>query len=120
VDPGLAGKALKGLVLADSPTLGNAATRIEFFVLGTGPLARGSDADVDALFHEQPGAHDPTTHKALLHRLQALLHERVRHAPLLERAVLVGVGPRVDEPAIGLMPLVSYTAPYEELRLKRP
>jgi peptide/nickel transport system substrate-binding protein len=113
-------KTLKGLVLVDSPTLGNAATRIEFFVLGTGPLARGSDADVDALFHEQAGARDPTTREALLHRLQALLHERVRHAPLLERAVLVGVGPRVDEPAIGLIPLISFTAPYEELRLKQP
>jgi len=44
----------------------------------------------------------------------------VMHAPLLERAVLYGVGPRVDEPAIGLIPLLTFAAPYEEMRLKRP
>jgi peptide/nickel transport system substrate-binding protein len=113
-------KQLKGLVLAASPTLGNAATRIEIYVLGTGPGVYGSDADLDALFQEQAGARDPTTREALLHRLQALMHERVRHAPLLEQAVLIGVGPRVEEPAIGLIPLVSFPAPYEEMRLKRP
>jgi len=113
-------KQLKGLVLAASPTLGNAATRIEIYVLGTGPSVYGSDPDLDALFQEQAGARDPTTREALLHRLQALMHERVRHAPLLEQAVLIGVGPRVEEPAIGLIPLVSFTAPYEEMRLKRP
>jgi hypothetical protein len=42
------------------------------------------------------------------------------HAPLLERAVLYGVGPRVAEPAIGLIPLLTFAAPYEEMRLKRP
>ena len=113
-------KQLKGLVLAASPTLGNAATRIEIYVLGTGPGVYGSDPDLDALFQEQAGSRDPTTREALLHRLQALLHERVRHAPLLEQAVLIGVGPRVEEPAIGLIPLVSFPAPYEEMRLKQP
>jgi hypothetical protein len=46
-------KQLKGLVLAESPTLGNAATRIELYVLGTGPSVYGSDPDLDALFQEQ-------------------------------------------------------------------
>jgi hypothetical protein len=37
-----------------------------------------------------------------------------------EQAVLIGVGPRVEEPVIGLIPLASFTAPYEKTRLKRP
>ena len=93
---------------------------INSYVLGTGPTAYGSDPDLDTLFQEQAQTRDPTTREALLHRLQFMMHERVRHAPLLEQAVLVGVGPRVEEPAIGLIPLVSFTAPYEEMRLKQP
>jgi hypothetical protein len=42
------------------------------------------------------------------------------HAPLLERVALHGVGPRVKEPAAGLIPLVLFAGPYEEMRLKRP
>jgi hypothetical protein len=42
------------------------------------------------------------------------------HAPLLERVALYGVGPRVAEPAVGLIPLYPLAAPYEEMRLKRP
>jgi hypothetical protein len=34
--------------------------------------------------------------------------------------VLYGVGLRVAEPAIGLIPLLTFAAPYEEMRLKRP
>jgi hypothetical protein len=30
------------------------------------------------------------------------------------------VGPRVEEPAIGLNPLLYMAAPYEEMRLKGP
>jgi peptide/nickel transport system substrate-binding protein len=112
-------KKLKGLVLADSPRLGNAATRIEQYVLGTG-IAYGSYPDLDALFQQQAVARDRPTREALLHQLQSLMHERVMHAPLLERAVLYGVGPRVAEPAIGRIPLLTFAAPYEEMRLKRP
>jgi hypothetical protein len=37
-----------------------------------------------------------------------------------EQVVFIDVGPRVEEPVIGLMPLVSFTTPYEKMRLKRP
>jgi hypothetical protein len=33
---------------------------------------------------------------------------------------LRGVGPQVEEPAVGLNPLLYFTAPYEEMRLKKP
>jgi peptide/nickel transport system substrate-binding protein len=113
-------KKLKGLVLADSAILGNAANRLEIYVLGTGLYAYGSDPDLDALFQQQAAERDRTTREVLLHRLQSLMHERVRHAPLLERAALFGVGPRVEEPAVGLIPLAPIAGPYEEMRLKRP
>jgi hypothetical protein len=48
------------------------------------------------------------------------MQERVVHALFLERVALHGVGPRVKEPAVGLIPLVPFAGPYEEMRLKRP
>ena len=41
------------------------------------------------------------------------------HAPIFEPATLHGVGPRVEEPAIGLTPQLYFAAPYEDMRLKR-
>jgi peptide/nickel transport system substrate-binding protein len=113
-------KKLKGLVLADSAILGNAANRFEIYVLGTGLYAYGSYPDLDALFQQQAAERDRATREGLLHRMQSLMHERVMHAPLLERAALHGVGPRVGEPAVGLIPLVPFAGPYEEMRLKQP
>jgi peptide/nickel transport system substrate-binding protein len=113
-------KKLKGLVLADSAILGNAANRFEIYVLGTGLYAYGSYPDLDALFQQQATMRDHTTREALLHRIQSVMHERVMHAPLLERTALHGVGPRVGEPAVGLLPLAPFAAPYEEIRLKLP
>jgi peptide/nickel transport system substrate-binding protein len=113
------GKQLKGLVLSGSSSLGNAASRIETYVLGTGTYAYRSYPDRDALFKQQAAERDRTTREALLHRMQSLMHERVMHVPLFEAAVLHGVGPRVEEPAIGLIAL-PFPAPYEEMRLKRP
>jgi hypothetical protein len=54
-----------------------------------------------------------------LHQIQRLIHERVMHAPIFEPATLHGVGPRVEEPAIGLNPLLYMAAPYEDIRLKK-
>jgi peptide/nickel transport system substrate-binding protein len=111
-------KKLKGLVVADSAILGNAANRFEIYVLGSGLYAYGSDPDLNALFQEQAQTRNRTAREALLHRMQSLMHERVRHAPLLERVALHGVGPRLKEPAIGLIPLAPFAGPYEEMRLK--
>jgi peptide/nickel transport system substrate-binding protein len=113
-------KKLTGLIVADSAIVGNAATRFEIYVLGTGLYAYGSAPDLDALFQQQAGDRDPTTRTALLHQMQQLMHDRVMHAPLLERVVLYGVGARVEEPAVGLVPLAAFAAPYEEMRLKKP
>ena len=51
--------------------------------------------------------------------LQRLMQQRVMHAPLAEPVALHGVGPRVQEPGAGLIPLFASFGPYEEMRLKK-
>jgi peptide/nickel transport system substrate-binding protein len=113
-------KKLQGLILNVSGALGNAATRIETYVLSTGTYASGGYADIDELFRQQTGERDRGKREALLHQIQRLMHERVMQAPIYEPATLHGVGPRVEEPGVGLNALLYFTAPYEDMRLKRP
>jgi peptide/nickel transport system substrate-binding protein len=113
-------KKLQGLILNVSGALGNAATRIETYVLSTGAYAYGGHADIDELFRQQSAERDRGKREALLHQIQRLMHERVMQAPIYEPATLHGVGPRVEEPGVGLAALLYFTAPYEEMRLKRP
>jgi hypothetical protein len=47
------------------------------------------------------------------------MHERVMHGPIFEPATLHGVGPRVEEAAIGLNSQLYFAAPYEDMRLRR-
>ena len=42
--------------------------------------------------------------EALVHQIQQILHERVTHIPIYELAFIWGVGPRVEEPGINLIP----------------
>jgi peptide/nickel transport system substrate-binding protein len=113
-------KKLNGLILNVSGALGNAATRIETFVLSTGTYAYGGHADIDELYRQQSAERDRSKREALLYQIQRLMHERVMHAPIYEPATLHGVGPRVEEPGVGLNALLYFTSPYEEMRLKRP
>jgi hypothetical protein len=48
------------------------------------------------------------------------MHEQVMHAPIFDSVPLHGVGLRMEEPAVGLNPLLYFSAPYEEMRLKTP
>jgi peptide/nickel transport system substrate-binding protein len=113
-------KKLHGLILNASGALGNAATRIETYVLSTGTYAYGGHADIDELFRQQSGERDRSKREVLLHQIQRLMHERVMYAPIYEPATLHGVGPRVEEPGVGLNALLYFTSPYEEMRLKKP
>jgi peptide/nickel transport system substrate-binding protein len=113
-------KKLKGLILSGSGAFGNAATRLEPYGISTGAYAYGGHADLDELFRQQAAERDRAKREALLHQLQRLMQQRVMHAPLAEPAALHGVGPRVEEPGVGLIPLFAYFGPYEEMRLKKP
>ncbi|MGH7389734.1 MAG: ABC transporter substrate-binding protein [Candidatus Rokuibacteriota bacterium] len=112
-------KKLSGVIMAASAGLGNAPARLEAFVVSTGTYAYGGHPDIDDLFRQQAQERDRKKREALLHRMQRLMHARVMHAPIFEPATLHGVGPRVEEPAVGLNPLLYFAAPYEEMRLKK-
>jgi peptide/nickel transport system substrate-binding protein len=112
-------KKLRGLILTGSGAFGNAATRIDTYGVSTGAYAYGGYPDLDALFRRQAQERDRARREALLHQLQRLMQERVMHAPLAEPAALHGVGPRAEEPGVGLIPLFAYFGPYEEMRLKK-
>ena len=109
-------KQFKRLVRVGSGAAGNAATRIEAFVISTGIRAYGGYPDIDALFRDQAAELDTKRREALLHKIQQLMYERAMFAPVVEQAALTGIGPRVAEaPTITGHPFLS---PYEDLRLK--
>jgi len=113
-------KKLTGIIMAASAGLGNAATRLEAFVVSTGTYAYGGHPDIDELFTQQASERDRRKREVQLHRIQRLMHERVMYAPIYDPATLHGIGPRVEEPAVGLNPLLYFAAPYEEMRMKKP
>jgi peptide/nickel transport system substrate-binding protein len=109
-------KQFKYLVRVGSGAAGNAATRIEAFVISGGIRSYGGYPDIDALFRDQAGEMDTKRREGLLHRIQQLMYERAMFAPIVEQAGLIGVGPRLAEvPTITGHPFIS---PYEDLRLK--
>ncbi len=105
------------LFTAGSGGSGNAATRIEAFVYSKGAYAMGGSADLDELFEQQAVERDPTKREALLHRIQQLVVERVMFAPVYEFRALMGVGSRVADHAINVIPMYPFPA-LEEMRLK--
>ena len=106
------------LLVADAAA-GNAATRIEAFVITGGIRSYGGYPDIDALYREQAIQMDVKKREAILHRIQQLMHEKVMFAPIVEPAFLNGYGARVAEPCLGLIVGHLYSAPYEDLRLKK-
>ena len=115
---GWAEKKYRGLIHGGSGAFGNAATRIEAFVAGGGTYAYGSYPDIDGLFREQAGELDAKRREATLHRIQQLMHEKAIAAPIWVNAALTGVGPRVEEPGVGLVTGYVFSAPYEDVKLK--
>jgi peptide/nickel transport system substrate-binding protein len=113
-------KKLGGLIVGVSAAPGNTSTRLESFVISGAPYASGGYPDIDDLFRSQAQERDRKKREAMLHQIQRLMHERVMFAPIFEPATLHGVGPRVEEPAIGLSPQLYFAAPYEDIRLKKP
>jgi peptide/nickel transport system substrate-binding protein len=111
-------KKLRPLVYMASGAYGNAATRLDSFVAAGGLYTYGTYPDIEGLVQEQAVERDRKRREATLHRIQQLMHERAMYAPIWEVAILNGIGPRVAEPALGLIAGHLFTAPYEDLRLK--
>ena len=83
------------------------------------PYASGGYPDIDDLFKQQAQERDRKRRETLLHQIQRLMHERVMHGAIFEPATLHGIGPRVEEAGVGLNPMLYFTAPYEDMRLKK-
>src|SRR5207245_7785291 len=82
--------------------------------------AQVSLPEVEDLFQRQVRELDRTKREALLHQIQRILHDRVMYVPIYELSPIAGVGPRVEQAAVGLIPGYPYSAPYEDLKLKKP
>jgi len=115
----LLAKKLHGVCVCGTALYGNAASRMSELVPSAGAFAYGSYPDIDALYKEQALVTDRRKREALLHQIQQLLHERVRFAPIWEYVWPSGVGPRVEEPALMLINPYPWSAPLEEVRLKK-
>ena len=115
----LASKKLKGLCVCINAVYGNAASRIAETVPSEGAFAYGGYPDIDALYKQQGRETDPRKREAQLHQIQRLLHERVRFAPIMDYIWPSGVGPKVAEPALMLIDPYPWSAPLEEVRLKK-
>jgi peptide/nickel transport system substrate-binding protein len=111
-------KKLRGIVMGVVGAGGNAATRIEALATKNGRYAYGALPEVEDLFERQAREIDRKKREELLHQIQRILHDRVIFAPIWENGFIRGVGPRVQEPALTLIPAFPYSAPYEDVRLK--
>jgi peptide/nickel transport system substrate-binding protein len=114
---GYAEKSFKGIIQGSSGAFGNAATRVQAFVAKGGAYAYGNYPDLDALYAQQADELDQKKREAILFKIQQLVHERAMFAPIWQLGFLNGVGPRVKESGLGLIPGHAYSAPYEDLAL---
>ena len=70
------------------------------------------------MFQQQARELDPKKREEQFHQIQRILYDRAVFAPIWENGFIRGVGPRVEEPALTLIPAFPDSAPYEDLRLK--
>ena len=113
-----ADKKLKNIVQGGSGSFGNAATRLETFVVKGGAYVYGSYPDLDALFEQQAVELDHGKRAAILNKMQQIVYERAITTHLWQLAFINGIGPRVGKSGFGRIPGFAYTAPYEDLTLK--
>ena len=110
-------KTATGLRQSQSSSFGNAVTRIERHMISSGDFAFGSYPEIDDLFRQQMREPDRARRETLLHAIQRIAHERVMFAPIWQAAQLNAVRARIEQPGIGLIEYLPYSAPYEDLRL---
>ena len=109
---------LKGLVFGGLGPAGNAATRLQILAVKGAPYAAGVLPEVQDLFERQARERDRKKRAEMLHEIQRILNDRKIFAPIWENGFIRGVGPRVEEAALSLIPFFPYSAPYEDVRLK--
>ena len=113
-------KKIRGLSYGASGAHGNAATRMESFVVSGALYTNGGYPDIDELIRAQGRELDRGKREEMLHQAQRLMYERAMFAPLWQYTFLNAVGPAVADARLGAIASFPYTAPYEEIRLRRP
>jgi peptide/nickel transport system substrate-binding protein len=111
---------IKGVIMGLGAPAGNAATRIDVYVTKNGIYSSGVVPEIEDLYQRQARELDPKKREALLHQIQQIMHDRVMHVPIYELAFLWGIGPRVEEACVDHIKGFSYSAPYEDLKIKTP
>ena len=112
-------KKLRGVCMCVDADYGNAASRLANYAPSDGQYAYGGYPDLDALYKQQALETDRKKREALLFQIQQMLHDRVRFAPIWDYVWPSGIGPRVAEPALMLINPYPWSAPLEEVRLKK-
>jgi peptide/nickel transport system substrate-binding protein len=112
-------KKAKGVCVCSSALYGNAASRMSEIYPSEGAYAYGGYPDTDALYKQQARETDRKKREALLHQIQQLMNERTRIAPIFEYIWPSGIGPRVENPALMLINPYPWSAPLEDVRLKK-
>ena len=84
-----------------------------------GAFAYGGYPDIDALFKQQARETDRKKREAMLQQIQRLLHERVRFGPIYDYIWPSAVSAKVAEPALMLIDPYPWSAPVEDVRLKK-
>ena len=114
------GKKLKGVCFCTIAIYGNASTRLAENVPSSGSYAYGGWPDIDELYRKQLAETDHAKREAMLHQIQKMLHERTRFAPIYDFFWPSGIGPRVEEASLMKIDPFPWSAPLEDVRLKRP
>ena len=115
----LASKKLKGLCLCINAVYGNAASRMAQTVPAEGAFTYGAYPDIEALYRQQAQELDRKKRGAMLAQIQHQLAERVRFAPIYDYIWPSGIGPRVEDPALMLIDPYPWSAPLEDVKLKK-
>jgi peptide/nickel transport system substrate-binding protein len=112
-------KKLRGIIMPIASVMGNAATRLEPYATKHGIYAYGSLPEIDDLFARQAKEVDVKKREALVLQMQKAMTEHVLNVPIYDLAFIWGVGPRVEVSGANAIPGFPYSAPFEDLRLKK-
>jgi peptide/nickel transport system substrate-binding protein len=112
-------KKLKGVCMCTSALYGNAASRMSEVIPSDGAYAYGGYPDIDALYKQQARETDKKKREALLHQIQHMVADRTRIAPIYQYIWPSAIGPRVEDPALMKIDPYPWSAPLEDVKLKK-
>ena len=86
--------------------------------MSTGVQSWIKDPQIDAWYAQQAKERNRQQREALLHKIQQKLYDEARFIPIWEHGVLHASGPRVAVSGLGLIPLLIFSGPLEDVQLK--